>query len=178
MARTKSVLRTLLTLITLVLAALTLVSGLVLLQAQRDERRRVDMIVVFAPTTPTTAHLDHAFELYRRGYAPRIVLAGGDGDAAHAVLLERGMDDTALLVVERGSSATTTMRNVADMAYQNQWERVLLVALPGEMLLDLKLARDMGLDAYAAPLPGATLDTQGVFTGSLRYWRYILTGTP
>src|SRR5690242_18485159 len=56
-------------------------------QGTRDERRPVDAILVLgaaqwngAPSPVLQARLDHAIELYRAGYAPRVAVTGGVGD--------------------------------------------------------------------------------------------------
>ena len=52
-----------------------------------DQTRATDVIVVLgasqwngAPSPIFQARLDHAYDLYERGYAPRVILTGGFGE--------------------------------------------------------------------------------------------------
>ena len=74
--------------LTLLLAGLiyTASLGMVLITSQRDERERVDAIVVLGaaqyngrPSPVLRARLNHALRLYRDGLAPHIIVTGGVG---------------------------------------------------------------------------------------------------
>src|SRR5512140_31069 len=65
---------------------LAVVSARITRQATRDEARPADAIVVFGaaeyagrPSPVFKARLDHAFDLYRRGLAPVVIITGGAG---------------------------------------------------------------------------------------------------
>ncbi|MBI4873759.1 MAG: YdcF family protein, partial [Acidobacteria bacterium] len=84
-------------------------------QSSLDEARPADVIVVLGaaeyrgrPSPVLRGRLDHAYDLYRRGLAPRILTTGGSGgdpdytesEVGRAYLLGRGVPSDAI-VVER-----------------------------------------------------------------------------
>lgn len=164
------------TLSVFVLAGLAFVSGLILVQGQRDEARHVDAIVVLLPDNLNRAHLDRAFELYRRGYAKQVLLAGNDLAAAQAGLIERGVADSALILVEETDDSWVGMRNIVEMARGNGVQSILLVNTPGRLLLNLKMARDLGLTAYGTPTSAFDFDIRPILRASVAYWGYVLFG--
>jgi uncharacterized SAM-binding protein YcdF (DUF218 family) len=175
-------LRTLAVLATIPLGAFLLVCGLVFLQAEHDETRHVDAIVVLDLAPATDTYLDHAITLYRQGYAPHLVLTGDNVAEAQEHVISQGVPDTALLLVEPPEESAPTQRTpvhqVASLIQQHNWYSVLLVNDPHRLLLNLKMARDAGLAAYGAPLPDGSLTLHGVLAASLDYWQYVLLGSP
>lgn len=83
--------------------------------------------------------LEHAVDLYKKGYAPKIVFSGGIVDYAYGSypyqeclpkLLDMGipMDD---IIYESTSLHTKQQaQNVAGIIRDNDWKRVILVATP------------------------------------------------
>ena len=60
-------------------------------QSRHDEARQADVILVLGaaeyrgrPSPVLRARLDHAFDLYKRGLAPRIMTTGGAGEIGRA----------------------------------------------------------------------------------------------
>lgn len=158
------------------LVAIAFVCTLVVLQGQRDEQQRVDVIVVLPYNQPDRAHLDYALELYRRGYAPRLLLTGTNVADMQANLVSRGVPEAALLTLPETDDEFVRMQDVADLLHAQGIHSTLLVNEPENMLLDLKMMRDLGLSAYGSPLPDDPVDAQRVFQASLNYWQYVLLG--
>lgn len=176
------VVRALLALTLIVGAALALVCVLVMMQAQRDETRQADAIVVIvSPSAPQTG-IAHAAGLYRQRFATRILLAADDTTAARSTLLNLGVPDDDIIVAEESEDAAESyvvqMRQVAELAYRTRVQRVLLVTEPYYALRDVKMAQDFGLDAYGVPLPmDEQQRLQNVWQGATGYWRYVLLGS-
>lgn len=158
----------------LVLLGVVLGTILVALQAQRDERRQVDAVVLMTSEVVDVALLDHALDLYRRGYARRIVLVGDAITATRALLLERGLAETTLGLVEPAASHRANMRSLADVARREGVRSALLVAPAAELLLDLKVTRDLGLQSFGAPLHNTAPSVLALVEGSFAYWQYVL----
>lgn len=156
------------------LAAYLLVCGLVLLQGQQDESRRVDALMVFCPSPPPKELLQHALERYRQGYAPRVLLVGEGAAEAQATLRAWSLPESTLLVLESRGSKTADVRQVGTFAYQQRLRTLLVVDTPDAMLLDLKMLRDQGVLAYASPAVSNAFGPRAILGASRDYWGYIL----
>src|SRR5213082_3337205 len=88
--------------------------------AARDEARRADAIVVLGaaqyngrPSPVLKARLDHAYELYKHGYAPAIITTGSYGpdpnfseaQVSTKYLVQRGVG-ISNIITEQGSGST------------------------------------------------------------------------
>lgn len=132
----------------------------------RDERQAVDAILVMGaaqwngqPSPVLQARLDHALELYRAGYAPRVLVTGGVGEGdtyseagvAAAYLYENAVPPSMVLQEDHGRSSLESIRAAAVLLGVQGWSRVLLVSDPPHMLRSLRMARQAGLEAYGSP---------------------------
>jgi hypothetical protein len=158
---------------TIALVALCISTLAVWLQGRREETRSADVLFVSAPAPPPDALLEHSLELYRRGYAPQVVLVGEGGEALLALLVERGVPADAVVAAPGGAGAQARLQ--AALAAQRAGAGSALVAgAPAELLLWLKLARDAGLRAYGAPTPGETPALPELVAAGAGYWGYAL----
>lgn len=173
-----SILRALALLALLTFLALALVVGLVYWQGERDEVRRAEALVLLPPTMQAYASsVDYAQTLYRRGQAPTLIVAAEEGSELHTLAQQSTIDDEDLLLAEAAAeSRAAHLRAVAEVANQEGIQTVLLVSHPDQLLLDLKIAGDVGLAAYGAPLPGSERTFPAMVQASLDYWRYVLLG--
>lgn len=142
------------------------------MQAQRDEARRSDLLLVAAPAVPAEAFISHTFELYRRGYAPRLLVAGSGRRQLLDALGARGLPAEAMADAEGENLRPEQV--AALQAGQAEQASALVVAQPEELLLTMKIARDMGLRAYGSPPPGRPIDPLALLRASGEYWRYVL----
>lgn len=144
------------------------------LQAGRDEVRNADVLLIIAPALPTPALIEHAFETYRRGYAPTVIVAGAGAEVLRTSMIERGAP------AERIEAPGSERRPVAEVRERVRGasaagaQSALIVAEPAELLLWLKLTHDEGLRAYGTPSPGPGPGVLKLVDGSLSYWRYVL----
>ncbi|NJP04271.1 MAG: hypothetical protein HC837_00895 [Chloroflexaceae bacterium] len=158
-----------------VIIAILLVCMLVVLQSQRDEARSCDAIVVAPQQQIQQEQLDHALSLYRQGYAPHLLIRGIDTDTARALEQKYDLPEGTILIVESGQYRP--LQQVAQLAYQHGIQRIILVDRPASMLLALKMAGDLELEGYGAPLPDTPLRADEVLRASLDYWSYIFFGS-
>ncbi len=136
----------------------------------RDERRPVEAIVVLGaaqwngqPSPVLQARLDHALELYREGYAPRLLVTGGVGEGdqwseaavAANYLQEQGVPAEAILMEDQGRSSLESIQGAAAILNALGLSRVLLVSDPPHMLRILHMASAAGLEAYGSPVPAS-----------------------
>lgn len=168
-----------------VLAALALVCALVVAQSERDETRHAESILLICTSDPRgecgSPLLDHTLDLYRRGYAVSIVLAGvragPDNHALHQArtdLIEQGVSETVVLVAGGGASRQTAIVQATALLYRQGMTSVVLVDQSYAMLTSLKITRDLGIVAYGSPSPGPPPDIGQVVRGAVAYWAYVL----
>lgn len=169
-------LRGIVALVIMALVAVILVSILIIVQSKRDEARPVDAIVILQADRAERDTVNYALRLYWQRYAPRLVLVGNDLATVRTELLSKGVPERTLLLAESADAHQTHMLQAADVAYQHQIQSVLIVNIPEELLLDLKIAHDQGLLAYGSPPYTLKVYPQPLLQSSLNYWRYILLG--
>jgi hypothetical protein len=158
---------------TIALLALCISTLAVWLQGRREEARSADVLFVAAPAAPPEALVEHSLELFRRGYAPQVVLVGEGGEALRALLVERGVPEAAVAVAPPGAGAQAQLQAAA-AAQRAGADSALVAGSPAELLIWLKLARDAGLRAYGAPTPGETPALPELVAAGARYWGYAL----
>ncbi|MCA1667225.1 MAG: YdcF family protein [Thermomicrobia bacterium] len=149
----------------IVVAALTL-GLLVKRQAARDEARPSDAIVVLGaaqwdgkPSPVLQARLDHAFDLYAAGLAPKVIVTGGvgigdnysEGEVARQYLLRKGIPAAAVLTENRGRSSYESMEGATALMQRNGWHRALLVSDPFHMYRLKRMAGDLGVQVATSP---------------------------
>ncbi len=136
-------------------------------QATRAELRSVDALLVLGaaqwdgnPSPVLQARLDEALRLYRLGYARRIIVSGGtflgdtrsEASVSYEYLLQQNIDPAVIVTVAEGSDTYSTLVAVRATAQPLGIQTYLIVTDPPHLLRALKMARDLGLASYAAPV--------------------------
>lgn len=150
----------------LALVAFTASFATVLFNAQLDERRPADAIVVLGaaqyngrPSPVLQARLDHALRLYRARLASRVVVTGGrargDRESEAAVgkryLAARGVPAGRIEVRDLGHSTASSMQDVAAWARESGADTLLFVSDPFHLARLRLEARRVGLVALVSP---------------------------
>ncbi|HKE99367.1 MAG TPA: YdcF family protein [Actinomycetes bacterium] len=151
----------------LVLGYFAVTTTLVTAWMGRDQRPRVDAIVVLGaaqynghPSPIYQARLDHALDLYRSGVAPIMVVTGGRGVAGERFteggtgrrwMIEHGVPERSVLVEESSRTTYQNLRGVRELLVPRDLRRVVLVSDPFHMFRAVEQARDVGLEAYSSP---------------------------
>jgi len=166
-----------------IVAALTL-GILIERQAGRDEARPSDAIVVLGaaqwdgkPSPVLQARLDHAYDLYAAGLAPKVIVTGGvgvgdsysEGEVARQYLLRKGVPTNAVLTENRGRSSYESMEGATLLMKRNGWHSALLVSDPFHMYRLKRMATDLGVQAATSPTR-----TSPIRPGSNEERRYML----
>jgi uncharacterized SAM-binding protein YcdF (DUF218 family) len=172
--------RLLLALLVLVLAYFAVSTLLVARCMGKDERPRVDAIVVLGaaqydgrPSAIYRARLEHAVDLYAGKVAPLLVFTGGktpgdrftEGGTGARWAVEQGVPATAVLAEERSH---TTYQNLAgakrllERRVAGRAPRIVIVSDPFHMFRAVKQAEDLGLDAYPSPTRTSPLSASRV----------------
>jgi uncharacterized SAM-binding protein YcdF (DUF218 family) len=201
LSRIRGMRRVLLGLLVLVLAYFAVTTTLVARWMGKDERPRVDAIVVLGaaqydgrPSAIYEARLTHALDLYAGGVAPLLVFTGGkesgdrytEGGSGARWARERGVPASAVLAEER---SRTTYQNLAGAKRAlerhnpgGRRPRIVVVSDPFHMFRAVKQAADLGMDAYPSPTRTSPLSasrlklTELVLREDLAIAGYLLSG--
>jgi vancomycin permeability regulator SanA len=152
------------TVVMLGILSLVILALAILHQARKDEATPADVIVVLgaaqwngSPSTILKARLDHAYDLYVKGYAPMIVLTGGTGvgdnysesEVGETYLQRRGVPESAMRTV--GGLTSLQSLQEAKASELRNGERIILVSDPFHMFRIQHMSEDLGLVAYTSP---------------------------
>jgi uncharacterized SAM-binding protein YcdF (DUF218 family) len=142
-------------------------------QAGRDERRAADAIVVMGaaqydgrPSPLFAARLDHAIDLYHEGVAPRLIVTGGkrEGDrtteaaSAREYMLRHDVPENAILAEDTSRTTLQSIRGVEALMKGSGLHSAVFVSDPTHMLRVLRMASDVGIDAYGSPTRTSPLE--------------------
>ena len=138
----------------------------VVLASRRDETRKVDAVVVFGaaqyngrPSPVLKARLDHAADLYHRGFADTVVVTGGrqpgdqftEATASARYLATRGVPDSSIVRETQGHNSWQSLAAAARILQQRGDETVLLVSDPFHNLRIGAMGDELGLRASVSP---------------------------
>ena len=193
--------RVLVGLLVLVLAYFAVTTTLVARWMGKDERPRVDAIVVLGaaqydgrPSAIYQARLEHAVQLWRDHVAPLLVFTGGkergdrftEGGSGARWATAHGVPAEAVLTEER---SRTTYQNLAGAKEALERrdpdagrQRIVVVSDPFHMFRATRQAADLGMDAYPSPTRTSPLSasrlklTELVIREDLAIAGYLLAG--
>lgn len=135
-------------------------------QGSRDERRPVDAIVVLGaaqlngrPSDVFKARLEHAVALWKEGLAPYLVVTGGkvpddvttEAAVARAWAISQGVPNEAILSEDHGRTTLESLESVAQIFRSRDLEVGLFVSDETHMLRVLRMASDLGMEAWGSP---------------------------
>lgn len=162
--------RWLMTLTLTVMAAVPLVvlsvAGAVIWQARIDQARPADAIIVLGaaqyngrPSPVLRARLDHALTLYRKGYAPLLVVTGGkqpgdvytEADAGKMYLTAHGVPDSAIIMESQSHDTWDNLTGVQGQLRGRGVKRLLIVSDGFHILRARLMARKLGFTSYGSP---------------------------
>jgi uncharacterized SAM-binding protein YcdF (DUF218 family) len=141
-----------------------------------DEVPRVetaDAIVVLGaaqydgrPSSVFRARLDHAIGLWQAGHAPVLVMTGGgqEGDrtteaaTGRDYAISQGVPADAIRMEDRGRSTQESLEAVADILKGENAGATIFVSDRLHMLRVMRIAKDLGIDAYGSPATDSPSD--------------------
>lgn len=140
----------------------------ILRQGDSDEQRVADAIVVLGaaqydgqPSPVFEARLEHAVALWHQGLASAFVVTGGKlpGDrtteaaVARAYAIANGVPAEAIFGEDQAHNTLSSLSAVAAELRARDMTSAVFVSDPTHMLRVLRIADDMGIDAYGSPTP-------------------------
>jgi uncharacterized SAM-binding protein YcdF (DUF218 family) len=165
-------------------------------QANTDESRNVDVIVVFGaaeyagkPSPIYKSRLDHAAELYRRKLAPLIITTGGhgndpqytEGGVGRDYLIDVGIPEAKAIAETQSEDTADSAERVAAIMRANRLKTCLAVSDAYHLYRIKQMMAKQGITAYGAPRKSKQL-TEWQRAGfylrevfSLTLWRLGLT---
>jgi uncharacterized SAM-binding protein YcdF (DUF218 family) len=148
---------------------------LVKVQSGLDETQPADAAIVLgaavwagSPSPVLTARLAHALDLFQKKQVNYIIVTGGVGtgdnlseaEAGAQYLIENGVPASNIVLERDGRSTLQSLQAAAQLAAPLRLKRVLLVSDPFHMLRSLKMAHDLGFEAFASPTKTSPISTR------------------
>jgi uncharacterized SAM-binding protein YcdF (DUF218 family) len=131
-----------------------------------DERQNVDAIVVLGaaqfngrPSDVFLARLEHAVQLWKEGWADWFVVTGGklpddrttEADVARDWAIANGVPENRILIEDRGRTTLESLEAVRTIFRDDDLHSALFVSDETHMLRVLRMANDLGIQAYSSP---------------------------
>lgn len=135
-------------------------------QSTLDEARPADVILVLGaaeysghPSPVLKARLDHALDLYRRKFAPRIFTTGGAGGdpvyteagVGRSYLTSHGVPSEAIIVETEGESTLESTAMAVEVLRRMELHSVIVVSDGYHIFRVKKMLEANGLEAYGSP---------------------------
>ena len=151
-------------------------------QATRDEARSADVILVAGaaeyhgrPSPVLKARLDHALDLYRRGFAPRLLTTGGAGGdpvfteagVGRSYLISLGVPSEAIIVEPEGESTVHSITAAGEILERMGLKSVVVVSEGYHIYRVKRMLEFRGLQVYGSPRQENTRE------GMRERWRYV-----
>jgi uncharacterized SAM-binding protein YcdF (DUF218 family) len=151
---------------TVLAAVIAYLSVQVQRQSARDEAQEADVILVLGaaeyrgrPSPVLRARLDHAFELYTRRLAPRIMTTGGsggdpvftEGGVGRTYLISRGVPSEAIVVESESESTVESTAMAIEIMKRMGLQSVIVVTDGYHVFRVKKMLEAQGFTVYGSP---------------------------
>lgn len=150
----------------LIVVYLGWIVGVIYRQSEVDEARPADVIIVLGaaeyrgrPSPVLRARLDHALDLYRHQYAPRILTTGGaggdpvftEGEVGRDYLVKHGVPSEAIMLEAEGESTVHSTAAAAEIMRRMNLRSCIVVSDAYHIFRVKKMLEFRGLDVYGSP---------------------------
>jgi uncharacterized SAM-binding protein YcdF (DUF218 family) len=152
----------------LTVAAIVHISSGIVRESRNHDLYPAGAIVVFGaaqydcrPSPVFRARLDHAFDLFKRGLAPVVIITGGfasdprfsEGGVGHDYLMHRGVSEANLIAETTGSDTALSAQRVAVIMRANHLHTCVAVSDAYHVFRIRKLLEHEGMQVQTAPRP-------------------------
>lgn len=138
---------------------------------EEAQPQKADVILILGaavwengPSPALMARINHAAELFRKGYAKYLILSGGLGtyppteaEMMKRKLLELKIDESALFLEDRSTSTEENIYFSKQIMERNGWKSAIIVTDTFHMKRALLLARDAGIEAFGSGVKNSVL---------------------
>ena len=143
--------------------------------ALSDDAQKADAIVVLGaaqyngrPSPVFKARLDHAWNLFRKGFAGVIITTGGFGpdpdySEAHVgsqYLIRKGMDPSRIIIEQGSGSSYDSVRAAARLMRAKGWKTIVVVSDGFHMFRLKRMLEDSQITTYTSPAPDSPIELQ------------------
>lgn len=147
-----------------------------------DDSESSDVIVVLGaaeyngrPSPVLKARLDHAFSLYERGLAPKLITTGGaggdpqftEGQVGRDYLVKLGVPSEDIVVEEEGDSTVHTVVAVSEIMRRMGLNSAIVVSDGYHIFRVQKILEHEGMTVRGSPRPAAPQ------SGTRERWLYV-----
>lgn len=151
---------------TVVVVALAYVSLQIERQSTRDEAQPAEIVLVLGaaeyrgkPSPVFKARLDHAFDLYGRRLAPRIMTMGGaggdpvftEGEVGRSYLIGKGVPSEAIVVENESESTVESLAMAGEIMRRMGLSSAIVVSDGYHIYRVKKMLQFRGLKVYGSP---------------------------
>jgi uncharacterized SAM-binding protein YcdF (DUF218 family) len=149
--------------------------------AARDEAKVSDVIIVLGaaqyngrPSKILRARLDHALELYNRGFAKAIITTGGYGpdpnyseaQVSTEYLMKHGVKLIDIVTEQASLTTRDSIRAATVLMKSKDWKTVVVVSDGFHLYRLREMFGDEGIVAYTSPAPTSPIEN----SASQRFW--------
>ncbi|WP_313173172.1 YdcF family protein [Stenotrophomonas sp.] len=150
----------------------------------RDQAAPADAIIVLGaaaydakPSPVFEERIRHGLDLYRQGYAPKLIFTGGFGGAgarfsesqvARRYALKQKVPSSDILIETRSRTTRQNLVEAKHVMLKHDMHKVIVVSDPLHMARALRLSRELGIDALASSTPSTR------FRSFHTSWRFLL----
>ncbi|KRG68263.1 YdcF family protein [Pseudoxanthomonas dokdonensis] len=177
--------RWLLRLLLLVLLWLLGVAAYIMWVGGRDQAAPADVIIVLGaaaydakPSPVFEERIRHGVDLYKRGYASKIIYTGGYGGSgarfsesqvARRYSIKAGVPEQDILIESVSRNTHENLRQARGLMQTYDLERAIIVSDPMHMARALRISHELGIDAVGSPTPTSR------FRSFAKSWRFLLS---
>jgi len=170
-------------LLVLLLLWLLGVAAWIIWVGDRDQAAPADAIIVLGaaaydakPSPVFEERIRHGLDLYRQGYAPKLIFTGGFGGAgarfsesqvARRYALKQDIPARDILIESRSRTTRQNLVEAKRLMDAHGMHRVILVSDPLHMARALRLSDELGIDALASSTPSTR------FRSFHTSWRFL-----
>ena len=149
--------------------------------AAHDDSHQAEAIVVLGaaqyngrPSKVLKARLDHALDLYKKGYAKAIITTGSYGpdpnfseaQVAKDYLTSKGADPLDIITDQASLTTHDSIRAASRVIRLNSWTSVLVVSDGFHLYRIRRMFEDEGIIAYTSPAVASPIEV----SASQRFW--------
>jgi uncharacterized SAM-binding protein YcdF (DUF218 family) len=157
-----------------VVVALAYVSLEIEQQSTRDEAQPADVILVLGaaeyrgrPSPVFKARLDHAYELFARKLAARIMTTGGaggdpvftEGEVGRSYLIGKGVPSEAIVVESESETTVESLARASEIMRRMDMQSAIVVSDGYHIYRVKKMLQFRGIDVYGSPRKEVRPDT-------------------
>jgi uncharacterized SAM-binding protein YcdF (DUF218 family) len=135
-------------------------------QSTADEAAKADVIVIMGaaeyrgrPSPILKARLDHGLDLYKHGFAPRLITTGGaggdpsftEGGVGRRYLMQQGVPGEAIILESEGETTVHSLAIVAELMRRMDLHSCIIVSDGYHIYRAKKLLEAKGFHVYGSP---------------------------